>query len=78
MWILLLTYLKERSLSKRNKIISKSAHAKLENLEQKHCSSESFLLGDQPYYCDLGLYHVLDNTHTLEPESLNDILDFDP
>eukprot|EP00938_MAST-03A_sp_MAST-3A-sp1_P001569 g1569.t1 len=49
----------------------KLAHAKLENLEQKHCSSESFLLGDHPYYCDLGLYHVLDNTHTLEPESLN-------
>ena len=30
-----------------------------------------FFLGAEPYYCDLAIYHVLDNTLTLEPTALD-------
>lgn len=30
-----------------------------------------FFLGATPYYCDLALFHVLDNTRTLEPSALD-------
>jgi glutathione S-transferase len=45
---------------------------KLANLETIIAASEGpFFLGAKPFYCDLGLFHVLDNTLTLEPTALD-------
>lgn len=47
---------------------------KLVNLEKALETAPSggpFFLGRTLYYCDLGLFHVLDNTRTLEPSVLD-------
>ena len=47
------------------------APAKIANLA-KALGDGPFFLGSRPYYCDFSLYHVLDNTRTLEPTALNE------
>ena len=39
---------------------------------QLAASGGPFALGSTPYYCDLAIYHVLDNTLTLEPTALDE------
>ena len=47
------------------------APAKIANLA-KALGDGPFFLGSTPYYCDFSLYHVLDNTRTLEPTALDE------
>ena len=46
------------------------APAKIEQLDRA-CAGP-FFLGEEPAYCDLALFHVLDNTRTLEPTALDE------
>ena len=36
-----------------------------------HTRTGPFFLGDRPFYCDFGVYHVLSNARLVDPTSLN-------
>ncbi len=55
--------------AEKRKEYFEGAPAKIERLARA-CVGP-FFLGEEPAYCDLALFHVLDNTRTLEPTALD-------
>mmetsp|Transcript_5444 Transcript_5444/g.7883 ORF Transcript_5444/g.7883 Transcript_5444/m.7883 type:complete len:222 (-) Transcript_5444:57-722(-) len=53
----------------KKKEYMKTFPSKLKNLEKQF--QGPFFLGGEPYYCDFALYHQLDLTRLVEPQSLN-------